>query len=420
MYAMADDGLCDTILTGDALAVLRTLPDACVQCVVTSPPYFGLRDYGIEGQIGLEPTVEAYVARMVDVFAEVRRVLRRDGTCWLNLGDSYFGDSPTRKTAGEAWSKTWDPTQTRSRGGLRRSGAREGGMKPKDLCMIPARVALALQADGWYLRSDIIWAKPNPMPESVTDRPTKSHEYVFLLSKSERYYYDAESIKEPVTGGAHPRKCGPNSRKYVDRDPAHLRPGVTPKSARPGSGIKANSSFHAAVSDLVPNRNRRSVWTIATRPYSGAHFATFPPALVEPCILAGTSPQACEECGAPWRRMVEKATHFESGSGKAGRTATEVNASGQWAGKQYGTNLKLGPVVSVSTTGWQPGCKCEGNTGAGVSLVLDPFFGAGTVGVVAKRHGRHYLGIELNPEYVAMAEARIAAERQPVLWSAAR
>lgn len=336
----------DSIIQGDAPQVLRTLPSESVQCVVTSPPYFGLRDYGVAGQFGLEPTVEEYVATLVAVFREVRRVLRDDGVLWLNLGDSYFGDSPTRKSASEAWSETWDKAQTRSRGGLRRSAAREGTLKPKDLIGIPWRVAFALQADGWWLRSDVVWVKPNCMPESVTDRPTKAHEYVFLLSKSQRYFYDADAIKEPMKPE---RAEGANAF----RGQAAMRPRGAPtveaaayrrnssgnKARKVADGTRGRPPDHLGTSfpwvDFPGNtRNKRDVWTIATAPYKGAHFAVMPPALVEPCILAG--------------------------------------------------------------------CPAGG-------MVLDPFFGAGTVGVVAKRHGRHYLGIELNPEYVTLAEARIAA-----------
>src|SRR5690348_8972468 len=287
-----------TILQGDWIERLRGLPDKIVQCCVTSPPYWGLRDYGVEGQLGLEKTPEEYVSKLAAGFREVRRVLRDDGTLWLNIGDSYFGDSPARKASSEGFSKTWNPADSAGNGGTRRSAARIGDMKPKDLVGIPWQVALALRADGWYLRSDIIWHKPNPMPESVTDRPTKAHEYIFLLTKQAKYFYDAETIKEEVT---HRRKAnGPNSRMIVERangredskpNPSRSNiPGVTPKSAPAGSGIKANESFHEAVSDLVSDRNKRSVWTVATSPYKQAHFATFPPDLIKPCILAGSRP----------------------------------------------------------------------------------------------------------------------------------
>lgn len=245
---------------GDCLESLRAMPAESVQTCVTSPPYFGLRDYGMDGQIGLEATPDAFVARLVEVFREVRRVLRDDGTLWLNLGDSYAnpghakgnpGDgrssfAKSEKASGHTHSKTWP------------------GAKNKDLIGIPWRVAFALQADGWYLRQDIIWHKPNPMPESVTDRCTKAHEYVFLLSKSARYYFDADAIKEPATG----RETFFGSDRYSE-----------------GSGRNDVGSSNLTVAQ---HRNRRSVWTVTTKPFKGAHFATFPPDLIEPCILAGS------------------------------------------------------------------------------------------------------------------------------------
>ena len=277
------------IIPGDCIAGLRTLPDASVHCCVTSPPYWGLRDYGHDGQIGLEETPEAYVARIVEVFREVWRVLRDDGTVWLNLGDSYAGANPVgRRDCGDgafregraqpegsfttnarkfrpgAWEKgKVDPRGQRNRNGI---GA-VPGLKPKNLVGIPWRVAFALQADGWWLRQDIIWHKTNPMPESVRDRCTKAHEYVFLLAKSDRYYYDAEAIKEGATSSSECIRFGGN--KYGDD----------------------KSDFHATKSGNVSKEyekaNKRSVWKISTKPYSGAHFAVMPPDLVEPCIKAG-------------------------------------------------------------------------------------------------------------------------------------
>ena len=234
------------------------------QMCVTSPPYFGLRDYGHPGQIGLEQTPEEYIAAMVEVFRCVRDVLADDGTLWLNIGDSYAsnpasgGAQSSRMTGGEH--KRTPPE---------RKYQRPDGLKPKDLIGIPWRLAFALQADGWYLRQDIIWHKPNPMPESVRDRCTKAHEYIFLLSKSERYFFDSEAMKEPAVCQTWPS---------VGRNQEVVR-AVIPGGKRPG-GKKENAE----------TRNRRSVWTVATRPYKGAHFATFPPALIEPCILAGSRP----------------------------------------------------------------------------------------------------------------------------------
>lgn len=252
-------------LIGDCIESMRGLPDASVNCCVTSPPYFGLRDYGVAGQIGLEDTPDAFVARLVEVFREVRRVLRDDGTLFLNLGDSYAGGNSSVK---------WREGSARADGQVRGDGAtsrrnRNGngaveGVKPKDLIGIPWRVAFALQADGWYLRQDIIWHKPNPMPESVRDRCTKAHEYVFLLSKGPRYYFDSEAMKEDAVKGA-------SGSSFSKGKTAAHQLGRSSEKPREEDG----------------KRNRRSVWTVATKPFKGAHFATFPPDLIEPCILAG-------------------------------------------------------------------------------------------------------------------------------------
>jgi DNA modification methylase len=309
------------IIQGDCIEGLRTLPDASVHCCVTSPPYWGLRDYGHDGQIGLEATPEAYVARMVEVFREVRRVLRDDGTCWVNLGDSYAANAATSKKIGESHRGSDTPTLNQPhqcrvsvRGG-------EWRIKPKDLVGIPWRVAFALQADGWWLRQDIIWHKPNPMPESVRDRCTKAHEYVFLLTKSERYFYDAESVSEKSI----------NDGKIVRLSEKSLS-----KAQAAGRGVKPSGNALAESVVVKPTRNRRSVWTVTTKPYSGAHFAVMPAALVEPCIKAG-----CPEGGT----------------------------------------------------------------------VLDPFAGSGTTLAVAAELGRSGIGCELNPEYIELAEQRIAKSK---------
>lgn len=254
------------ILIGDCLDTLRELPDASVQTCVTSPPYFGLRDYGHAGQIGLEATPEAFVAKLVAVLCEVRRVLRDDGTLWLNLGDSYAGGGCGSRDA-DKW-----PKQSRN-DHMVTHGKRFTGLEAKQLLGIPWRVAFALQADGWYLRQDIIWSKPNPMPESVRDRCTKAHEYLFLLSKSPRYYYDADAIAEESVYEGAPRRGDTFARRTATTPP----PGQAPQHREGRENIAYTGT-----------RNKRSVWEVSTQPFKGAHFATFPPALIEPCILAGS------------------------------------------------------------------------------------------------------------------------------------
>lgn len=356
------------ILIGDARKRLAEIPDGSVRCVVTSPPYFGLRDYGtadyeggdptcehtisavdadgkavftervtrgdrttclkcganrVDSQIGLEQTPDAYVAEMVSVFREVWRVLADDGTLWLNIGDSYAGGGGNYNKTGVSQAGGQHVTNVRNRP----EWLENAGLKPKDLIGIPWRLAFALQADGWYLRSDIIWAKPNPMPESVRDRPTKSHEYVFLLSKSAKYFYDHNAVREPLSEATKKRDLTPRGRSQNG--------GGSEKSM-------AGYSYTPELGNMASNpegRNRRSVWTINTKPFKGAHFAVMPEALVEPCILAGSE---------------------------------------------------------------------EGDT------VLDPFTGSGTVGVVALRHGRNFAGTELNPEYGEIAYNRITGD-QPLM-----
>jgi len=349
-----------TILQGDWIERLRELPDGSAQTCVTSPPYWGLRDYGVKGQLGLEKTPEEYVARLVEGFGEVRRVLRKDGTLWLNLGDCYSGSGKGGNPGNSPHVK-----QGTNKGSLGMRGHKRNPLKAKDLIGVPWMVAFALRDDGWYLRSDIIWAKKNTMPESVTDRPTKAHEHIFLLSKRPKYYYDYQSILEPCSENTHARISqdlqnqigtfrangggktnGPlklvatqtngswkGSQFHTGKTGDHQlgRSSKNRKLAVAGSGIKNNESFDSSVCMPVLARNKRDVWFVGTQPYSEAHFATFPPALIKPCILAGS---------------------------RAGDT------------------------------------------------VLDPFFGSGTTGEVALEYGRRCIGIELNPNYVALAGQR--------------
>ena len=276
------------ILFGDAVEMMRGLPDASLHCCVTSPPYWGLRDYKVAGQIGQERTPEEYVAKMVEVFREVRRVLRNDGTVWLNLGDSYANDD---KWGGSSGGKHVKELHGNTGIGRRR---KTSGLKPKDLIGIPWRVALALQADGWWLRSDIIWAKRNTMPESVTDRPTRSHEYIFLLSKSARYYYDAEAIKEPciydVDGtGTAARTARTNGNKLLPTAERNgiRRPGKQRGHSRRHDGLNDRWDKMEREQQCTGMRNKRDVWAVAPANYPDAHFATYPPDLIKPCILAG-------------------------------------------------------------------------------------------------------------------------------------
>ncbi len=388
------------IIVGDCLAVLKTLKSESIHCCVTSPPYWGLRDYGIDGQLGLEPTPELYVAHLVEIFREVRRVLRDDGTLWLNLGDSYAG---SHGTGGNPGDKQYTQPGSRS---VRTRPDTPSDLKPKDLVGIPWRVAFALQADGWWLRSDIIWAKPNPMPESVMDRPTKAHEYIFLLAKSQTYYYDAHAIAEPIADGTMPRSLRGVSENHKNVNGA---PGQAPHTMnQPRPNIRKQDalgkSTYTGFNDRwrenpTSVRNKRSVWTVITKPFSGAHFATFPPDLIEPCILAGTSAKGCcPKCGAQWERVVERTSHYtkREEAHAPNNCPSKVDSSGwDWP--------------TVKELGWSPTCSCGCEPVP--SVVLDPFFGAGTTGLVARKHGREYIGIELNPEYVEMAKRRIAREQ---------
>jgi DNA modification methylase len=365
----ADDWL--TVYQGDCRAVMAEMEPESVHCVVTSPPYWGLRDYGTPGQLGLDPTPEAYVESMVAVFREVRRVLRSDGTVWLNLGDSYAASSANRDGSNGY-------NDGRTNRDKRHSAGPVVGLKPKDLVGIPWRVAFALQADGWYLRSDIIWAKPNPMPESVTDRPTKAHEYLFLLSKSPRYYYDADAVRETPIPHA---PAGPRSSKNLASVAAY--PGV--------ERFTGNMKAGGVIETNPAGRNIRSVWTIATQPYPGAHFATFPPKLVEPCIKAGTSEKGvCPECGAPWVREIvgEASTPARIGGPKTAGSA--IHNDPRRPGGFY--------PESPTTTGWSPSCRHTADPIP--AIVLDPFAGSGTTGMVAQSLSRRAVLIDLSVDYL--------------------
>lgn len=414
------------VIRGDALEVLPTLPPGFAQAAITSPPYWGLRDYGVrprvwggdpdcrhrwgeagrgrrgdllpaersvrssrrqaadglkggcfcrrcgawKGCLGLEPEPDLYVEHLVAVMREVHRCLRPDGTLWLVLGDSFAAN----RTYQVPDSIGVDP-------GGKLAIRVPAALKPKDLVGIPWRVAFALQADGWWLRSDVVWHKPNAMPESVRDRPTRSHEFVFLLAKSRRYFYDDFAVREPDGGFS-------SGNGY--RRPHRLSYGERGQGRRwhPGGG-----------------RNRRSVWSIATQCFGGEHFATFPEALVELCLLAGTSPAACRRCGAPWRRVVSSRRLLD-GRREIGGGWTDETAEARSGRAPKPTGYGHWRVrVERETAGWEPGCEHD-DPGAR-SAVLDPFAGAATTGLLAARHGRDFVGVELSGAYARIARRRL-------------
>ena len=311
----------DHIYTGDCLEVLKTLPDESVHCCITSPPYYALRDYGVDGQIGREATPKEYISRLTEVFTEVRRVLRSDGTLWLNISDTYAGKGNQGSYV--------DAKNPKGRNGQAVAhNYKVEGCKPKDMIGIPWMLAFSLRDSGWYLRNDIIWMKENPMPESCKDRCSRCYEHIFLLSKSRKYFFDAKAISEPIAPATAERlKRGMNGGKKYGK----------PVPGQPQTQTINRPRAHGEITDSMinPMRNKRDVWVVNTVPFKGGHYAAYPPKLVEPCLLAG-----CPEGG----------------------------------------------------------------------IVLDPFFGSGTTGMVAKQLNRHYIGIELNPEYAELAKARIGGE----------
>jgi DNA modification methylase len=356
---------------GDVREVLADMPDGSVDCVVTSPPYWGLRDYSVEGQLGLEATPDEFVANMVTVFREVRRVLAPHGTCWVNLGDSYGSGTTSDRnpTSGPDVPASW----------AGRSQPQRNGLKPKDLVGIPWRVAFALQAEGWYLRADIIWAKPNPMPESVMDRPTKSHEYVFLLTKQPRYFFDQEAVREP-----HVEVRESKQSTWANGNAKH-------------QGRYSDTAFSGGYN--AGGRNVRSVWQIATQPYPEAHFATYPEELVRRCVLAGCPVQVCRVCGKPSERIVERG-ELVPASPRTDRVQTVGNGETSCTrpGKATGFFRREEISSEWSDCGhndWRPG------------QVLDPFVGSGTTCKVARDHGRHSIGIDLSAEYLDLAARRL-------------
>jgi DNA modification methylase len=383
------------IINGDSITALRSLPDQSAQCCVTSPPYWGLRSYLPKDhpdkarEIGSEATPEAYVETMVQVFREVRRCLHDSGTLWLNLGDSYnAGTSAKRKSSKNVQHGYWE-----NGGEFGDERVNCPGLAPKQLCMIPWRVALALQADGWWVRSVIVWHKRSCMPESVTDRPTNSWEPIFLLAKSQKYYYDAEAVREPSEANDETVKRAAYGRYNAGDGQAKRER----RTGKPDFLQVPGNDYGGAM------RNQRNVWSLGPEPYSEAHFATFPTEIPKRAILAGTSAKGCcPKCFAPWERVVDrKAGEYNPKEGRNRVAAT----GGAISGGTERCTLGKTDQVEVQTIGWQPGCKC--NAGEPIPCtVLDPFGGSGTTGQVAIELGRKAVLIELNSDYVNLVRER--------------
>lgn len=369
------------IIVGDCIEQMNALSERSVHCCVTSPPYWGLRDYKHDGAYGLEKTLDEYVAKMVDTFQAVKRVLRDDGTLWLNLGDAYC--TTTKGSDGGS------PKQDRNIGSkydCRRWNI-PSGLKPKDLCGIPWRVAFALQADGWYLRDAIIWHKPAPMPGSQRDRCTSSYEFIFQLTKRPRYYFDMEAVKEPCA-------------EQVVKEPDGWDVGDGSHGTIHREGRSKGRPNAATISTRVP----RNVWKMANEGFKGAHFATFPRELPTRCIKASTSERdCCPSCGAGWVRLVER-----------DRKPTRPGKNNASDDTGMANRDEQRHVTETRTTGWERGCDCSDNGSPPVPCrVLDPFHGAGTTAIAACLLGCEYVGIELNPDYAQMSRERIDRELNP-------
>jgi len=394
------------ILTGDCRETLLTLPERSVQACVTSPPYFNLRVYsGGEKEIGLETSIGDYVSNLVSVFAAVKRVLKDDGVLWLNLGDSYAGSGKGAWNASEerkvAVKEVYRPTGDTTRMAAKTMGAgmdRNYGLKQKDLMMIPARVAMALQQDGWYLRAACPWIKRNGMPDSTQDRPTQCVETMFMLTKSRTCYYDSEAVKvaakcDRMRGPAlHPDLVSTNGNDGLSRrkpEPTRLR-------------RTSDWFFESWQGLLLDNDGEPSAFVVNLKGYKEAHFATFPPKLVEPCVLAATSEKGeCPQCGKAWERVVEK-------------TAMVIERSYRTheLGRMRSSGTMVEPAKSC-TTGWRPQCQCGKDPIP--QTILDPFGGSGTTAEVARQHGRNAILCELNPDYVGLANKRLGLDQPQII-----
>lgn len=433
------------IALGDCLEVMRTLPDESVHCCVTSPPYFGLRNYGIDGQIGLENTPQLFIAKMVEVFEEVRRILRPDGVLFLNLGDSYAGSWGNYGGQNRGNGQQREITKGSQVPNLAYNGlesfrpptATPPGLKPKDLMLMPHRVAIALQSAGWWVRSDMPWVKRSAMPESVTDRPAKALEYVFMLTKSQKYFFDMEAVRVGMTESSIARlsqdtaaqsgserasnTLSPNGNdrmKAVGRDRSlpqnrngeHGNLDETPAGSRNFRNADLWFSSIKEPHGLVGIDDELVGLDVNPSGFSEAHFATFPPKLIEPLILAGTSEYGCcAECGTPWERILSRPPNPSKGT----NTGVDLTGGAPNMGGNRQTSSGLhrnggnaGLAHLATTTGWQKTCKCD-TDGIKPCIALDPFSGAGTTGLVALKHRRRYFGIELNESYIKIAEKRL-------------
>jgi DNA modification methylase len=401
---------------GSVLDLAGRLEPQSVQTIVSSPPYLWLRDYGVPPSdwpavtyvplagvgaltvpamtccLGLEPTIEAFIGHLLAIFRALRPALKDDGTCWVNMGDSYATHG-----GGRAYGSTDGGVGRADAPGAHRYAPKT--MPPKSLLMVPHRLALALQANGWVIRMDCVWKKSSPMPESVTDRPTKSHEYMFLIAKSPQYFYDAEAIKEPVTGGTPAKGAKGAPPKALSKAAHH---------ADSSAKVKNNRSFIEATWGLVESRNKRSVWEVASAAFPDAHYATFPPDLIRPCILAGTSERGeCAACGRAWVRVVERGEPQRIG-GNAGVSVGHAVGPMDRGGHGQWDEGHMPLVRPVTTTGWAPQCSCPPGTPTRPQVVLDPFSGSGTTGQVAAEEGRDYIGFDLDERALGWYAARRA------------
>lgn len=422
-----------TLHAGDALTVLRTLASESVQLCCTSPPYFALRDYSVKGQIGLEESPELHIEALVNVFREVKRVLRNDGTFWLNYGDCFWGgkgksgyelphEAEARRKTGATMQRAQNVPGYRD---MRPTDGKHAIFKPKDLCLMPFRLAMALQADGWVLRSVCPWVKRNPLPESAKDRPSSAVEYIFLLAKRPTYFYDGDAVRvEPLEQSVersrhrYPAENKGNGRGALRTDGGTIAAnGFTDYHLHPAGRNRRNSDwFFESWQGMDTDEDGNPLaFVVNPQAFAGSHFATFPPKLVEPMVKAGTSEKGCcSECGAPWRRVVanhvpvlgvdipEATRHKNQGASSAHSktSAIRVSHSGNWS--------KFKAEHPTETLRWEPSCPHDAPVKP--CVVLDPFAGAGTTLLVADRLGRDGVGIELNPDYLAMARERLRAD----------